>query len=87
MNTDYNLKYHTGSKEKINLNDYLETLSVKGLDDRLTLYTHRKDYNELAKKYTERLQEELKIIRATGYTSYFLTVEFNSGPSSYALLI
>jgi len=57
-----------------NLNDYFENLAQKGLKERLNQYKHREDFLELSERYKRRLEEELKIIKATGFTNYFLIV-------------
>ena len=59
---------------KTNLNDYFENLAQKGLKERLQQYKHREDFLELSERYKRRLEEELKIIKATGFINYFLIV-------------
>ncbi len=56
------------------LNDYLEDLAQEGLKVRLQNYKNRENYSELSENYEKRLEEELKIIKSTGFTNYFLTV-------------
>jgi len=60
--------------ENIDLNDYLENLSKEGLQERLQHYIKRGDLPESSVTYEKRLVEELKIIKSTGFTNYFLTV-------------
>ena len=60
--------------EDINLNDYLENLAKEGLQERLQHYINREDFSEFSAIYKRRLEEELKIIKSTGFTNYFLTV-------------
>jgi DNA polymerase-3 subunit alpha len=65
-------KFHAPGE--VNLNDYLENLAQEGLRERLHKYKHKKDFPELSEKYKRRLGEELKIIKSTGFTNYFLIV-------------
>jgi DNA polymerase-3 subunit alpha len=65
-------KFHT--PEGTNLDNYFENLARKGLEERLDALSTRNDFQELSRKYTERLEEELKIIKTTGFTHYFLIV-------------
>ena len=60
--------------ENINLNDYLENLAKEGLQERLQHYKEIGDLPESSVIYEKRLVEELKIIKSTGFTNYFLTV-------------
>jgi len=57
-----------------NLNEFLEHLAQEGLKERLHRYKHRENFLELSERYKRRLEEELKIIKATGFTNYFLIV-------------
>ena len=65
-------KFHL--PEEIHPNNYLDNLAKDGLEERLNHYTQRKDFSELSKNYKNRLEEELKIIKSTGFTNYFLVV-------------
>lgn len=65
-------KFHL--PEEINPNNYLDNLARNGLEERLNHYTHKKDFPELSENYKNRLEEELKIIKSTGFTNYFLVV-------------
>jgi DNA polymerase-3 subunit alpha len=56
------------------LDSYLEKLSREGLDKRMAPYRERKDFKEQFDRYRTRLEEELKIIKAMGYSGYFLIV-------------
>ncbi|MBN2028624.1 DNA polymerase III subunit alpha [bacterium] len=60
--------------DHIDLNDYLETLAREGLQERLEQYQKKHAYSESAAIYEKRLEDELAIIRSTGFTNYFLTV-------------
>lgn len=60
--------------DHIHLNDYLETLAREGLQDRLLQYKKRGASSASNAIYEKRLEDELAIIRSTGFTSYFLTV-------------
>ncbi len=58
----------------ISLNDHLRALACKGLEERLRSFRAGSDYDALARRYQARLEEELAIIRKTGFTDYFLIV-------------
>lgn len=58
----------------VSLNDHLRSLSCAGLGERLHHYRARSDYDALATRYQQRLDEELAIIEKTGFTDYFLIV-------------
>lgn len=60
--------------KEVNLNNHFETLAREGLKERLHHYEDRNDFLELSEKYKRRLDEELKIIKTTGFTNYFLIV-------------
>ena len=60
--------------EGTNLDTYFENLARKGLEERLAGLRTRSDFQEFSKTYTERLEEELRIIKTTGFTHYFLIV-------------
>jgi DNA polymerase-3 subunit alpha len=55
----------------VDMKAYLEELARKGLDERLDLFPNKE---ELLQPYTDRLEEELKIIESTGFIDYFLIV-------------
>jgi DNA polymerase-3 subunit alpha len=55
----------------VDMKAYLEDLARTGLQERLELLPNS---NELLQPYTERLEEELKIIESTGFIDYFLIV-------------
>ena len=57
-----------------NLHLYFENLARQGLEERLNPYRSRSDFQGLSKRYSERLEEELAIIKTTGFTHYFLIV-------------
>jgi DNA polymerase-3 subunit alpha len=59
---------------EVDINDYFENLAQGGLRERLEQHKNKENFNELSEGYKKRLNEELKIIKATGYTNYFLTV-------------
>jgi DNA polymerase-3 subunit alpha len=58
------------------LDSYLAKLSRDGLAERLKHPSYRQlsDYDRLQKEYTERLENELKVIKISGFSSYFLIV-------------
>ncbi len=58
----------------ISLNDHLRALACKGLEERLRGFRAGSDYDAMASRYQARLDEELAIIRNTGFTDYFLIV-------------
>jgi DNA polymerase-3 subunit alpha len=60
--------------EGTDLDNYFENLARKGLEKRLHGLRTRNDFQELSRQYADRLKEELKIIKTTGFTHYFLIV-------------
>jgi len=64
--------------EKENNRKYLEEISKKGLEDRLTYilknYKSQDEKTNIETKYKERLNHELKIIQDMDYSGYFLIV-------------
>ncbi len=58
----------------ISLNDHLRALACKGLQERLRGLRTGSDDEAQAALYQARLDEELAIIRKTGFTDYFLIV-------------
>lgn len=57
-------------------NSYLEKLAKTGLEERLkhSYYQKHSNYEIMKEKYQKRLENELNIIRAAGFSSYFLIV-------------
>ena len=61
----------------IPLHEHLENLSRKGFQDRLPFILKRypkADHDKMIMEYSGRLENELAIIRATGFSGYFLIV-------------
>jgi DNA polymerase-3 subunit alpha len=58
----------------VSLSDHLRSMACRGLDKRLGHYRSRRDFDALAARYQQRLDEELAIIQKTGFTDYFLIV-------------
>ena len=58
------------------LDSCLVKLARDGLTNRLQhpSYRQRSDYDRLQKEYTKRLEDELKVIKTAGFSSYFLIV-------------
>lgn len=59
-----------------NLDSYLEKLARKGLEERLNHphYRTRQDYDRIRGQYAARLENELRVIKTAGFSSYFLIV-------------